>query len=139
MRVDGGSTFAASMVGFAVFVTRWALSRAGADNGCSVFAAMADSISVVSESVSNDACSGSTGQLAAVLSKQANRFASVHDSMLACGGKGQLQPTKVAASAPMRGVLMQSPLEAEFRSQFLLRHNVWRWSSIFCAKMLSAH
>jgi hypothetical protein len=24
----------------------------------------------------------------------------------------------------MRSVLMQSPLEAEFRSQFLLRHNV---------------
>jgi hypothetical protein len=44
--------------------------------------------------------------------------------MLACGGKGQLQPTKVAASAPMRSVLMQSSLEAEFRSQFLLRHNV---------------
>jgi hypothetical protein len=34
---------------------------------------------------------------------------------------------------------MQSPLEAEFRSQFLLRHNVRRWSSIFCAKMLNAH
>jgi len=88
MRDDGGSTFAAIMVGFA---------------------AMADSVSVVSESVSNDAGSGSTGQLATVLSKQANRFVSVHGSMLACGIKGQLQPAKVAASAPMRSVLMQSP------------------------------
>src|ERR1700681_1648191 len=85
---------------------------------------MVDSISVVSESVSNDAGSGSTGQLAAVLSKQANRFVSVHGSRLACGSNGQLQPTRVAASAPMRSVLMQSPLEADFRSQFLLRHNV---------------
>jgi hypothetical protein len=41
--------------------------------------------------------------------------------MLARGGKGQLQPTKVAARAPMRSVLMQSSLEAEFRSQFLLQ------------------
>jgi hypothetical protein len=73
---------------------------------------MVDSISVVSESVSvsNDAGSGPTGQLAAVWSKQANRFASVHGSMVARGGKGQLQPAKVAASAPMRSVLMQSPL-----------------------------
>src|ERR1700722_3841586 len=46
----------------------------------------------------------------AVLSKQGNQFASVHASMLACGGKRQLQPTKVAASTPMRSVLMQSPL-----------------------------
>ena len=87
MRDDGGSTFAAIMVGFAVFVAGWALSRASADDGFSV-AAMVDSISVVSESVSNDAGSGSIGQLAAVLSKQANPFASVHDSMPACGDKG---------------------------------------------------
>jgi hypothetical protein len=44
--------------------------------------------------------------------------------MPGCGGKRQLQPTKVAASAPTRSVLMHSSLEAEFRSQFLLRHNV---------------
>jgi hypothetical protein len=30
----------------------------------------------------------------------------VHDSMPACGGKRQLHPTKVAASAPMRSVLI---------------------------------
>jgi hypothetical protein len=44
--------------------------------------------------------------------------------MAACGGKRQLQPTKVAASAPMRGVLMHSSFEAEFRSHFLLRRLV---------------
>jgi hypothetical protein len=44
--------------------------------------------------------------------------------MAACGGKRQLQPAKVAASAPIRSVLMHSSLEAEFRSQFLLRRHV---------------
>jgi hypothetical protein len=68
---------------------------------------MVDSISVVSESVSNDAGSGSISQLAAVLSKQANPLPSVHDFMAARGGEGQLQPTKVAASALMRSALMQ--------------------------------
>ena len=106
MRDDGGSTFAAIMVGFAVFLAGWALSRASADDGFSV-AAMVDSISVVSESVSNDAGSGSIGQLAAVLSKQANPLPSVHNFMAGRGGEGQLQPTKVAASAPMRSALMQ--------------------------------
>jgi len=48
----------------------------------------------------------------------------VHASMLAWRDKGQLQPTRVAANAPMRSVLMQSSLEAEFRSHFLLRDNV---------------
>ena len=120
----GGSTFAGIMVDFAVFMARWALSLARADEGFWVFAAIVDLISVVADSVLNDTSFGSIGWLAAILSKQANPFASVHPSMLACGGKRQLQPTKVAARAPTRSVLMQSPLEAEFRSQFLLRHNV---------------
>jgi hypothetical protein len=68
---------------------------------------MVDSISVVSESVSNDAGSGSIGQLAAVLSKQTNPFPSVHDFMAARGGERQPQPAKVAASAPTRSALMQ--------------------------------
>jgi hypothetical protein len=65
-------------------------------------------ISVVSESVSNDAGSGSTGQLAAVLSKQANPLPSVHDGTAARCGERQPQPTRVTASAPMRSVLMLS-------------------------------
>jgi hypothetical protein len=83
-----------------------------------------DLISVVSESVSNDAGSGSIDQLAAVLSKQANPLPSVHDCMAARCGERQPQPAKVAASAPMKSVLMHSSLEAEFRSHFLLRHDV---------------
>jgi hypothetical protein len=66
-----------------------------------------DPIPIVAESVWNDAGFGSIGRLAAVLSEQVNPFASAHDSMPAWGGKRQLQPTKVAASAPMRSVLMQ--------------------------------
>jgi len=65
---------------------------------------------------------GSTGRVAAILLRQP--FASVHASMLACGGKRQLQPTRVAARAPMRSVLMPIPLqEPEFRSHFLRRSN----------------
>jgi hypothetical protein len=122
MRDAEGSTCPAIMVDFAV--VRWALSRARADDSFSVSAATVDLISVVAELVLNDAGSGSIGRLAAARSKQLNLFASVHDSMAACGGKRQLQPTKVAASAPMRSVLMHSSLEAEFRSHFLLRRHV---------------
>jgi hypothetical protein len=62
MRDAGGSTFAAIMVDFAFFMATWALSRARADNGFSVFAAIADLISVVvAELVSDDAGFGSIG------------------------------------------------------------------------------
>jgi hypothetical protein len=112
------------MVSFAFFASRWtALSPASAGDGFSVIA-IADLTFVVAELALNDAGFGSIGWLAAVLSKQANPFAAVHASMLAWRGKGQLQPTRVAANAPMRSVLMQSSLEAEFRSHFLLRDNV---------------
>jgi hypothetical protein len=120
----GGSIFAAIVVGFALLVSRWtALSPVSADDGFSVFA-IVDLTLVVAELALSDAGFGSIGRLAAVLSKQANPFASVHASMLACGDKGQLQPTKVAANAPTRSVLMQSSLEAEFRSHFLLRDDI---------------
>jgi hypothetical protein len=110
------------MVSFAFFASRWtALSLASAGNGFSVFA-IVDLTFVVAELALNDAGFGSIGWLAAVLSKQATP--SVHASMLAWRDKGQLQPTRVAANAPMRSVLMQSSLEAEFRSHFLLRDNV---------------
>jgi hypothetical protein len=113
------------VAGFAFFVSRWTvLSRASADDGFSVFA-IADLIFIVAELAFNDAGFGSIGWLASVLSKQANPFASVHPSMLACCDKGQLQPTKVAANAPIISVLMQSSLEAEFRSHFLLRDDIW--------------
>jgi hypothetical protein len=112
------------MVSFAFFASRWtALSLASAGNGFSVFA-IVDLTFAVAELALNDAGFGSIGWLAAVLSKQATPFVSVHASMLAWRDKGQLQPTKVAANAPMRSVLMQSSLEAEFRSHFLLRDNV---------------
>ena len=62
------------------------------------------------EWVLNDAGFGSIDRVLSVLSKQANPFASGHNSMPTCGRKGQLQPTKVAASAPMRSALMQSLL-----------------------------
>jgi hypothetical protein len=84
------------------------------------------------------ASSASTGSVSAVLSKQTNPLASEHASMLTCG-KGQLQPARIAASAPMKSALMHSPFEAEFRSQFLLHHNILRWPSISCAKKLNAH
>jgi len=61
MRDAGGSTFAAIMVEFAVFTARWALSRTSADNGFSVFAAIVDLISIVVESLLNDAGFGSIG------------------------------------------------------------------------------
>jgi hypothetical protein len=61
MRDAGGSTFAAIMVDFAFFMATWALSRARADDGFSVFAAIADLISVVAELVSDDAGFGSIG------------------------------------------------------------------------------
>ncbi|WP_424619973.1 hypothetical protein [Bradyrhizobium sp.] len=62
------------------------------------------------ELVLNDAGFGSIDRLLSVLSKQANPFASGHNSMTTCGRKGQLQPAKAAASAPMRSSLMQSLL-----------------------------
>jgi hypothetical protein len=50
----GGSPFAAIVVGFSVFVARWALSRAWADDGFSVFAAIAGLISSGAELALND-------------------------------------------------------------------------------------
>jgi hypothetical protein len=61
MRDAGGSTFAGIIVDFAVFMARWALSRARADDGFSVFAAIVELISVVAELVLNNAGSGSIG------------------------------------------------------------------------------
>jgi len=84
---------------------------------------MVDLISLGAELVLYDAGLGSIGWLAAVQPKQANPFASVHDFMPPWGGNGQLQPTKVAASAQMRGVLNDPSLEASFHSRFWLRHN----------------
>jgi hypothetical protein len=122
MRDAEGSTCPAIMVDFAV--VRRALSRARADDSFSVSAATVDLISVVAELVLNDAGSGSIGRLAAARSKQLNLFASVHDSMAACGGKRQLQPTKVAASAPMSSTLMQFLLRGWVPLAFLLRDSV---------------
>jgi hypothetical protein len=51
----------AAAVDFAVFMARWALSRARADDGFWVFAAIVDLISVVADSVLNDAGFGSIG------------------------------------------------------------------------------
>ena len=82
----------------------------------------------------------STGSLSAVLLKQPNPFASVHASMLACGGKGQLQPTRVAARAPMRSVLMHSLIRGLSSARSSCGdHIMLRWLSIICAKVLSAH
>src|ERR1700682_4766208 len=97
------------MVDFAFFVARWTLSRTRADDGLSVFAAIVGLGFVVAELVLNDAGFGSIGWLAATLLKQANGCASVHASMLTCGGNRRLQPTRVAAKVPMRSVLMQFP------------------------------
>ena len=57
----------------------------------------------------DDAGFGSLGWLAAIPLRQPNPFGSMHASMLACGGKMQLQPTRVAARMPMRSVLMLIP------------------------------
>ena len=54
MRDAGGSTFAGIMVDFAVFMARWALSRARADDGFWVFAAIVDLISVAADTVLNE-------------------------------------------------------------------------------------
>ena len=50
------------------------------------------------------------------------------------GGKRRLRPIRVAASAPMRSVLMQSYLGLS--SHFLLRHNVGTDCLNPCAQML---
>jgi hypothetical protein len=49
------------MLGFAVFMARWALSRRRADDGFSAFVAIVDFVSAVAESVLNDAGFGSIG------------------------------------------------------------------------------
>ena len=59
MRDAGDSAFAAIMVDFAIFTSRWALSRA--DDGFSVFAAIAGLISNGAELVLNDTGFGSIG------------------------------------------------------------------------------
>jgi hypothetical protein len=48
------------MLGFAVFLARWALSRRRADDGAA-FVAIVDFVSTVAESVLNDAGFGSIG------------------------------------------------------------------------------
>jgi hypothetical protein len=109
-----------------------------ADDGFSAFAVLYLAFFVVVPALTN-AGLGSIGSLAAVLSKHANPFASRHPSMLACGGERQLlQPATVAATAPMRSVLMHSSRYAEFRSQCSLRDGYLRWPFISCAKKLSA-
>jgi hypothetical protein len=77
----GASTFASITVdlGLGFVAARSDLSRTWTADGSSVFAALVDLVLVVSDLV------GSIGRLAAVLPSP---FASVHASMLACGGQG---------------------------------------------------
>ncbi|QHO75260.1 hypothetical protein ACH79_23945 [Bradyrhizobium sp. CCBAU 051011] len=96
------------MVDFAFFSASGGLSRTWAIDGFSVFAAIVD-FAAFTELVLDDAGFGSLGSLAAIPLKQPNPFGSVHASMLTCGGKIQLQPTRVAARKPTKSVLMQIP------------------------------
>jgi hypothetical protein len=81
----GASTFASITVdlGLGFIAARSDLSRTWTADGSSVFAALV--VLVVSDLVLDDAGVGSIGRLAAVLPSP---FASVHASMLACGGQG---------------------------------------------------
>jgi hypothetical protein len=125
-RLDAGaSTFASMIVDFAFFSEGWDLSRTWAIYGSSVFVAIVDLTFVVAELVLDDAGAGSIDRLTAIPLRQPDPLASMHASMLACGGKRQLQPTRVAARTPMRSVLMLIPhKEPEFCSHFLRRSNV---------------
>jgi hypothetical protein len=57
----GGSTFAAIMPGFAVFLARRDPSRRRADDGVSAFVAIVGIVSTVAEAVLNDTGFGSIG------------------------------------------------------------------------------
>jgi hypothetical protein len=83
----GASTFASITVdlGLGFIAARSDLSRTWTADGSSVFAALVDLVLVVSDLVLDDAGVGSIGRLVAVLPSP---FASVHASMLACGGQG---------------------------------------------------
>ena len=121
----GASTFASITVGFAFFSANWGLSRTWAIDGCSVLVAIAELIFIVAELVVDDAGAGSIDRLNAIPLRQPDPLVSVHASILACGGKRQLQPTRVAARTPMKSVLMLIPHKGpELCSQFLRRSNV---------------
>src|SRR5512135_2281795 len=93
-----GSTIAAILVDFVFFASEWVVSsRASA--AFSAFAMAGFTFAGLGLAWSA-ASSASTGSLSAVLSKQTNPLVSEHASMLTCG-KGQLQPARTAASAPM--------------------------------------
>jgi hypothetical protein len=80
------------------------LWRAVADND-PTFPGFADFVSVAIDLIPNEA--NSSGRLV-VRSKQVNPFGAGHDSVATCGGDWRLQPSKVAASAPIKSAFKQS-------------------------------
>jgi hypothetical protein len=92
------------VAGFVVLPARCGLWRLGADND-PAFPEFTDFASVAVVPIPNEA--NSSGRLIA-RSKQVNPFVARHDSVTACGGGWRLQPTKVAASAPMKSAFKRS-------------------------------
>jgi hypothetical protein len=100
-RDAGGSAFAA------IVVARRTPRRTWADDDFSVFRALADWVSFAVELTLNVA---NLIGAPAVRSRQANPFVPVHDPEANCSDGWRLQPTKLAASAPIRSVFKQSSL-----------------------------
>jgi hypothetical protein len=106
-RDAGGSAFAAIVVDFAGLLARRTPRRTWADDDFSVFRALADWVSFAVELTLNVA---NLIGAPAVRSRQANPFVPVHDPEANCSDGWRLQPTKLAASAPIRSVFKQSSL-----------------------------
>jgi hypothetical protein len=87
-----------------VLLGRCAPWRTSADDDL-VFRKLADLASPAVDLILNEAnlIGGPT-----VRSRQVNSFVAGHVPLTACGGGWRLQPTRVAASAPMKSVLKES-------------------------------